>query len=53
LAFVESNRLSGAGIGWIDAHILAVVRLAGIGLWTLDRSLAAVARELGVYVEPE
>ncbi|UCC83221.1 MAG: PIN domain-containing protein [Gemmatimonadota bacterium] len=52
LAFVESNRLAGRGIGCIDAHLLAAARLAGVGLWTLDRPLAAVARELGLYVEP-
>ncbi len=53
LAFVESNRLAGTGIGWVDAHLLAAARLAGVGFWTLDRSLAAVALELGLYVEPE
>jgi predicted nucleic acid-binding protein len=29
LAFVDSNRLAGTGIGWIDAHLLAAARLAG------------------------
>ncbi len=53
LAFVESNRLAGTGIGWVDAHLLAAARLGGVGLWTLDRPLAAVARELGLYVEPD
>ncbi|UCC74065.1 MAG: type II toxin-antitoxin system VapC family toxin [Gemmatimonadota bacterium] len=53
LAFVESNRLAGAGIGWIDAHLLAAARLAGVGLWTLDRPLVAVALELGLFVEPD
>jgi predicted nucleic acid-binding protein len=53
LAFVESNRLAGTGIGWIDAHLLAAARLAGLGLWTRDRTLVAVARELGLYAEPD
>jgi hypothetical protein len=50
---VESHRLAGTGIGWIDAHLLAAARLAGIGLWTLDGPLVAVAVELGLYVEPD
>ncbi len=52
LTFVESNRLAGTGIGWIDAHLLAAARLARVGLWTMDRPLVAVAVELGLYVEP-
>jgi hypothetical protein len=52
LAFVESNRLAGTRIGWIDAHLLAAARLAGVGLWTLDRPLVVMALELGLYVEP-
>ena len=53
LVLVESHRLAGTGIGWIDAHLLAAARLAGIGLWTLDGPLVAVAVELGLYVEPD
>jgi hypothetical protein len=48
LGFVDSHRLAGSGIGWIDAHLLASTRLAGVNLWTLDRSLATAARRLGV-----
>ena len=53
MAFVESNRLAGTGIGWIDAHLLAAARLANVGLWTLDRPLVTVARELELYEEPD
>ncbi len=53
LTFVESNRLAGTEIGWIDAHLLAAARLAGVGLWTMDRPLAAAARRLELYLEPE
>lgn len=52
LLFIESNRLMGTGIGWIDAHLLASARLAGTVLWTLDRRLLAVARVLRIGVEP-
>ena len=48
LAFVETNRLMGSGIGWIDAHLLASVALRHAQLWTLDRRLADVAGSLGV-----
>ena len=46
LAFITRRRLNGAGIGWVDAHLLAAAALAGIGLWTLDRRLATVAADL-------
>ena len=46
LAFVESRRLMGRGIGWIDVHLLVSAAHAGIPVWTLDRRLASVARVL-------
>ena len=48
LAFVESNRIVGSGIGWIDAHLLASAVLSDAALWTLDRRLHAAARSLGI-----
>ncbi len=48
LSFVESHRLMGKGIGWIDAHLLASTILAGTTLWTRDGSLEAVAKSLGI-----
>lgn len=45
---VESRRLWGEGIGWIDAHLVASALAVGGALWTLDRSLDHVARRLGV-----
>jgi predicted nucleic acid-binding protein len=52
LTFVEANKLAGAGIGWVDAHLLASAALAETPLWTRDRALAAVARRLGLFGEP-
>ena len=43
LAFLESHRLMGRGLGWVDVHLLASARLAKIPFWTLDERLAAVA----------
>ncbi|HVP53676.1 MAG TPA: hypothetical protein VMU45_01685 [Candidatus Eisenbacteria bacterium] len=43
LAFVDRHRLTGRGIGWIEAHLLASALLAGSLLWTRDRRLFEVA----------
>lgn len=52
LGFVESTRLMGSGIGWIDAHLLASARLAGTAIWSMDRRLADVAAGLGMGARP-
>jgi predicted nucleic acid-binding protein len=47
LRFISINRLFGAGIGYIDAHLLASVRLTpDATLWTRDKSLARAAEAL-------
>ena len=46
LKFLESNQLSGKGIGYIDAHLLASSLISGFPLWTIDKRLAGLAREL-------
>lgn len=48
LAFVERHRLDGAGIGWVDVHLLASAALSRTALWTRDRALRAAARSLGL-----
>lgn len=48
LAWVESKRLMGRGLGWVDIHLLASTILQHTTLWTSDQRLAAQARELGV-----
>jgi predicted nucleic acid-binding protein len=50
--FIENNALFGLGIGYIDAHLLAAVRLnAGSQLWTRDKRLGAIANRMGVAAE--
>ena len=45
--FIERNSLFGLGIGLIDAHLLASVRLAANALlWTRDKRLLAVAMRM-------
>ena len=48
MAFVESNRLHGLGLGWIDMHLLAAARLGQCRLYTLDRRLGEAARRLHI-----
>ena len=49
LHFVSSRKLSGLGIGYVDAHLLAAVQLtAGASLWTRDRRLGDVAARLSL-----
>jgi len=51
LQFIESQELFGAGIGYIDAHLLAAVRLSpGSALWTRDNRLLAESIRLGLCV---
>jgi predicted nucleic acid-binding protein len=48
LHLLESHRLSGKGIGWIDAHLIASALISGCGLWTLDRTLLQVSTSLNL-----
>ncbi len=46
---IETNRLMGRGISFIDAHLIAsVIRDGSASLWTRDRRLAQISEELGV-----
>jgi predicted nucleic acid-binding protein len=49
LHFIGNHRLFGCGIGYVDVHLLAAVRLAtGAALWTHDKRLQGVAERLGL-----
>ncbi len=49
LRFIDRQALFGRGIGYIDAHLLAAVRLTpSAKLWTHDRRLHAIAAQLGL-----
>ena len=45
---IDSHRLWGRGLGWIDVHLLAAAVLSNCRLWTLDRRLSAAASQLGL-----
>jgi hypothetical protein len=51
LSFLESRRLYGRGIGWVDAHLLASTLLTGCGFWTLDKPLRRAAADLNVLID--
>ncbi len=46
LNFVETRKLWGHGVGWVDVHLLASALLSHSKLWTLDKRLEALAAEL-------
>ena len=49
MTLVETQRLFGRGIGYVDAHLLAATLLTtDASLWTRDKRLAAVAADLGI-----
>ena len=54
LDFIEIQTLAGTGVGLVDAHLLASVRLTpGARLWTRDKRLAAVADKLDIAYRPK
>jgi len=48
LYFIDNQALMGRGIGYVDAHLLASVRLSGARLWTRDKRLHTIASELSL-----
>lgn len=46
LEFVERERLWGAGIGAIDAHLLASARLSRARIWSKDQAVLRAAKRL-------
>lgn len=48
MQLIESGRLFGTGLSWVDAHLLAsVVVSPGLLLWSRDRRLNEVALRYG------
>jgi predicted nucleic acid-binding protein len=45
---VETKKLYAAGIGWMDAHLIASALLANVALLTLDKPLRQIAEALGI-----
>lgn len=54
LAFIPAANLSGSGVGFVDAHLLAACRLTRAAmLWTRDKRLASKADDLGLGWSPK
>lgn len=51
LTFLETHKLFGQGLGWIDVHLLASTILQQVTLWTLDQPLRNAARRLHCHFE--
>jgi predicted nucleic acid-binding protein len=51
LVLIEREGLHGRGIGYVDVHLLAAVRLTpDASLWTRDKRLRTVAKALSLAV---
>jgi predicted nucleic acid-binding protein len=48
LHLLESRRLWGEGLGWVDVHLLASALLGGWDLLTADRTMQRAAHRLGI-----
>lgn len=48
LNFLESNRLYGLGLNWVDVHLLASALISGALLWTRDKPLGKAAEKLRI-----
>jgi predicted nucleic acid-binding protein len=49
MTFIERHRLTNAGLGYVDASLLASTALtSGAALWTRDKDLRAAAVRCGV-----
>lgn len=53
MACIESKRLIGRGLGWVDMHLLTSALMSRTSLWTLDKRLAAEARALDICFDAE
>lgn len=50
LSFIDSASLSGSGLGYVDAHLVASALSSSARLWSNDRKLHAVAARLGAAI---
>jgi predicted nucleic acid-binding protein len=52
LALIQNRDLSGSGIGYVDAHLVAsCLLMSDVRLWTRDKRLKAVAQRLSVAAD--
>ncbi|MGZ8374843.1 MAG: type II toxin-antitoxin system VapC family toxin [Nitrospira sp.] len=51
LTFLDTHKLFGQRLGWIDVHLLASTMLQQVTLWTLDQPLRNAAKTLRCHFE--
>src|SRR4030042_1662731 len=47
IEFIEGNQLVGVGIGWIDAHLLASMKLSNATILTTDKAMLSALERMG------
>jgi len=45
---IESRKLSGLGIGFLDVHLIGSCQLSDCTIWTRDKLLLGIAQNLGL-----
>jgi predicted nucleic acid-binding protein len=48
MEFIETNKLMGRGLGYIDVHLSASAKLTGVPMWTFDKKLDKTIKEMGI-----
>jgi len=48
MGFIETKKLMGRGLGYIDMHLSVSSKLTGIPIWTFDKRLDETNKELGI-----
>jgi predicted nucleic acid-binding protein len=48
MQFIDHNRLTGKGLGYVDVHLLTSAVLTGVPLWTLDKKLQQASGRLRI-----
>lgn len=46
LDFIDYNRITGFGVGFVDIHLIASARLNSDFLWTYDKKLNLLAKKM-------
>jgi len=52
LSLIETHRLMGAGIGYVDAQLVTAALAQGVRFWTRDKRLIVAISALGVLYSP-
>ena len=48
LQFIDTHKLFGKGIGWVDVNLITSAVLSAAKIWTLDKNLHKSCHRLGI-----